>query len=84
MDYKLFHETLGSAIDESIAYLARKECVCAESLPERFQFDGIRYEETKTEHLEIATLKGKKTRKFAHVVIYRMSSGRYELTIYFL
>jgi hypothetical protein len=48
----------------------------------RYQFDGIPYTQTKDCHAEVSKVKGKVTRKWFHVSIYRMDSGRYELTLY--
>jgi hypothetical protein len=45
---------------------------------------GVTYGATVSEHIELATLKGRPTRKYAHAVVYRMESGRYELTFYIL
>jgi hypothetical protein len=35
-------------------------------------------------NFEIKTYRGKPTRKWFHIVIYRLDSGRYELTTYIL
>jgi hypothetical protein len=86
MKYATHHETLGKAVQCVVDTLNSNEVMLAE--PERisqpFEFDGIPYGQTKQAHAEIATIKGKKTRKFAHVSIYRMDSGTYELTLYIL
>ena len=44
----------------------------------------VNYGQTLQVHLELKTLKSKPTRKFFHASIYRMDSGRYELTSYIL
>jgi hypothetical protein len=44
----------------------------------------VNYGQTIQVHLELKTLKSKPTRKFFHVSLYRMDSGRYELTSYIL
>lgn len=42
------------------------------------------YGQTRTASFSLEALNGKPTRKFFHVTIYRMDSGRYELTTYIL
>ncbi len=86
MKYETYHETLGKAVQHVIDTLNSNEIVLAEPerISEPFQFDGIPYAGTKESHAEIATIKGKNTKKYAHVSIYRMDSGRYELTLYIL
>ena len=44
----------------------------------------VSYGETRQASYEIFTLKGKPTRKWFNVSIYRMESGNYELTTYIL
>lgn len=44
----------------------------------------VSYGTTHRFDFEIKTLKGKPTRKWFHAAIYRMDSGRYELTSYIL
>ncbi len=83
--YAVYHETLASAVDAAIVYLTLSNVVLADNhIVETYQYDGIPYETKKDAHSEISTYKGKKTHKFAHVSIYRMDSGRYELTVYIL
>lgn len=45
---------------------------------DEFIFGGINYNESKTAHYPIETIKGKNTRKHLHVVISRTDNGRYE------
>lgn len=45
---------------------------------------GVNYGETVSANFEIDTLKGKSTRKYFHVSIYRMENGKYEVTSYIL
>lgn len=84
MKYDIFHETLGAAVAHVAARLSEEQIVlCDETqLTGPFQYDGISYEQTKEAHAEIASIKGKGTRKYAHLIIYRMSSGRYEIVLY--
>ncbi len=51
---------------------------------EPFAFGGIPYEQNKNASYKLLAYKGKPTRKHLHVNIYRMPSGRYELTVYVL
>lgn len=80
-----FADTLSAALESARSYFADAGAVLAsEDWTNTFCFGGVGYEETKETHAEIATLKGKATKKWAHVTIYRMSSGRYEMNAYIL
>lgn len=46
--------------------------------------EPVNYGCTLTEDFELLTFNGRPTRKWAHVSIYRLDSGRYELTAYIL
>ena len=83
---QIYHETLSSAVNESLAEIALRGAVLrdAEQITGVFEFGGLAYGQSKEAHAEIETLKGKRTHKFAHASIYRMESGRYELTVYIL
>jgi hypothetical protein len=86
MKYATYHQTLGSAVSEIHSTLADSRNDVRLTDPDAFinvyQFDGISYGKTKEAHAQIATHKGKPTKKYAHASIYRMDSGRYELTLY--
>lgn len=43
---------------------------------------GLKYGECRRGSYKIVTLKGKPTRKYFHVIITRMDTGRYELVCY--
>lgn len=47
-----------------------------------FAYGGIPYEQSRDAHYKLLSYKGKLTRKYLHVSIYRMPSGSYELTKY--
>lgn len=47
-----------------------------------FMYGGISYEDKRDAHYKLLTYKGRPTKKYLHVSIYRMSSGSYELTRY--
>jgi len=46
--------------------------------------NGLRYGDRLEAHVEIESLRGKSTRKFAHLVVERLDSGRYEPLSYVL
>lgn len=80
-----YTETLGQALEAVREELKRVDATVAdESWLDVFTFDGIPYETKKEAHGELITFRGKPTRKWAHLTIYRMDSGRYEWTLYFL
>lgn len=81
----IYHETLGQAIEQGHKNFENSGAVLVDHQEDtKFVYGGLAYGETKEAHYEIATLKGKKTKKYAHMTIYRMESGRYELTTYIL
>ena len=45
---------------------------------------GISYGTTAELHGELSEYNGRPTRKFAHASVYRLESGKYELTFYVL
>lgn len=47
-----------------------------------FQVEHINYDTDRTYHLPLITKNGNPARKMAHATICRLSSGRYELTMY--
>jgi len=81
-----FVETLGAALDAINEYLHENDVVLVDEIGwlDPFTFSGISYETFKEAHGEIATIKGAKTKKYAHATIWRMSSGRYEWNVYIL
>jgi hypothetical protein len=46
--------------------------------------EPLNYGCTRSRSFALLTLRGKPTRKYFHVTIYRLDSGRYELTTYVL
>lgn len=85
---QIYFETLGAALDSFVQQTEEKGGLFASDAPqihvaEKFN-GGVSYGQTVSRSFELATLKGKPTRKFAHCVVYRMESGRYELTSYIL
>lgn len=47
-----------------------------------YMYGGINYEQHKDAHYKLLQYKGKPTRKYLHVSIYRMPTGSYEVTNY--
>ena len=54
----------------------------AEDFREKFAYGGISYGTTKENHVQILELKGKRTKKWLHIIITRMDNGTYELVNY--
>ena len=71
-------EVIAHEMDDSRVVLARP-CEMFEAYSE-----PMKYNEVRNCNLEVATLKGKPTRKYAHIVIERLDSGRYEPILYVL
>jgi hypothetical protein len=83
----IYFETFGEAIDGAIGAIHARNGVLISSCYEASEVMGaepINYNQTRTFDFPIEFLKGKPTRKYYHVSIYRMPSGRYELTTYVL
>lgn len=83
-----WHDTLGQALDAGIIEIKSGSAVMSEAaeaeLRERFAVDGVKYNDTKQGHAPLESYKGKPTKKYAHISIYRAESGRYEVTSYVL
>jgi hypothetical protein len=75
-------EILSDLLAEVKKDLEKNNIVLVEDFIVRYCFGGIKYNEVRTEHFEIETIKGKKTRKYYHIIISRLDSGRYELVSY--
>lgn len=82
----VFHETLSAALSALAEHLQARAIVMADSqsLFRAYEFDGIAYGESKSADGEIATIKGKGTKKWGHVTVWRSNSGRYEINFYVL
>jgi hypothetical protein len=80
-----FHETLCNALEAGIKYLKDQGAEFnEETMRERYQYDGINYGQYKDADVEIDLMKGKKTKKWAHLTIWRRESGTYEVNAYIL
>lgn len=81
-----YHETLSAALTALSNHLLAREIVLKEegSLEYPYHCDGICYGQNKSANAEILTIKGKPTRKWGHVTIWRETNGRYEINFYVL
>lgn len=81
-----YFETLSDALDEASARLEKARGVLADpAWRSDFCNEGpVNYGQTRARSFALASLKGNGTRKGFHVTIYRLESGRYELTTYIL
>lgn len=78
----MLFEKLSDVIAQVRKDLEIEQIVLCEDFVVRYCFGGIKYNETSKEHFEIDTIKGKKTKKWYHIIICRLDSGRYELVSY--
>jgi len=81
----VYFNTLAGALDavEHFAFNAKAEL--DQNWRARFDFNYCIYSGcTARETIEIISLRGKCTNKALHLSLYRMDSGRYELTSYIL
>ena len=78
---KTYHETMGSLIEDvKINYLELNKIESREF--DEHIFESVPYEKNFHRAFEIDSMKGKNTRKYIQLCVYRMASGRYELVIY--
>lgn len=81
----LYYETLASAVTAAQEDAQARAAVFTRPTDLwALAQDHLGYGETRSVNVELDTLKGKPTKKWFHVSIYRMDSGRYELTTYVL
>ena len=80
-----YFETLSAAVDDIVARAAaaRMELKNPAEIQEVFS-SHIAYETDRSGNFELVRIRGKRTYKWFHAQIYRMHSGRYELTTYVL
>ena len=77
-------DTLGQALDGIEKHLAQKQIILGSDLREPFMYGGIPYGTHKEAHYPIQTIKGKATKKYFHITLTRLDSGRYEPVFYVL
>ena len=82
----MFHETLSAALETAFQNIAARHAIIAPADMENnhFTFGGMVYGETKSQSFPLESYKGKATRKYAHVTIWRHETGRYEENTYVL
>lgn len=88
MSNGIYFETLGAAVFAFVENVKAQFGEFERENPEAeiaMAFNGgVSYGQTVSKSFELVSLKGKKTKKWAHISLYRMESGRYELTNYIL
>jgi len=78
-----YFETLADALRAHIEQVHDKGGVFVDDFCEMYTFiSPVSYGQTIQDHRELETLKGKKTKQYAHASIYRSENGLYELTSY--
>lgn len=76
-----FFDRLDQVQDAIAARLTKAEAILEGS--GHFHFiGGVNYGTTVSAHAPLINLKGRVTKKYAHAVVTRMESGRYELIFY--
>lgn len=85
MSKSCYYETHAEAIDALDAALYEAGTVLDPNWQDEVHNRGhIAYGTTQTFDWPIIEARGKRTRKYFHAAIYRMESGRYEVTSYVL
>ena len=81
---EIYFETLGEAVRAFVTQMFERKAVLENEMDNiAAQFSGgVSYGQTVSRSFELLSYKGKVTKKYAHCVLYRMESGRYELTCY--
>ena len=79
-NYKIYHETFGSAIQEVESFMDNNKIVSNDFMTHLF--GSVGYGETFRYSFVIDSMKQKNTRKCVQMIVYRLDSGRYELTLY--
>ena len=81
MTNDIYHETLGSAFQAVREYLKAEKAV-SEEFEGYLHTGGIGRSQTWQGHFKLDSRQGHGTRSYLHVSIYRLETGRYELTRY--
>ena len=79
-------ERLDQALDIAAEILESNRAVLADpdELYRKFIYGGLNYNENKSSSAELSSLKGKQTRKYAQLTVYRDERGLYEVNVYLL
>jgi hypothetical protein len=85
MTNETYFETFATAIDGAVASALDARVVLSKPT-ELWSLcqEPLHYNDTRRASFPVLSLRDKPTRKFFHVVICRLDSGRYELTTYVL
>jgi len=76
-----YADTLSQALDAICNEMVEMKAIPVDHW---FNVDHIAYGDHKELNTELSSYRGKPTRKWAHAVIYRLESGRYEWLVYVL
>jgi hypothetical protein len=76
-----YHETLHTLVQDVQENYLDLNGATSEEFANHF-WQPVGYNETARESFKLDSLKGKGTRRYLQVIIYRMESGRYELVCY--
>ena len=79
-NYETYFNTQNEALTELHRFIEDHGYSCTPL--DCFQAEHINYDTNRTYHLPLITRNGNPARKQAHAFICRLSSGRYELTMY--
>jgi len=89
------YPTLSNALDSVEEYIAKNRIQLDPNehqtddadptgIREPYRYGGINYQQKKDANYKLLSYKGKPTRKYLHVSIYRLESGNYEVVTYVL
>jgi hypothetical protein len=83
-DYETYHKTLSSALDEAQKFVNNRGYEFSEDryFPD-LTMGGVSYGQTSSVKREVVEVGGKNRHNTLILVVYRMDSGTYELTMYF-
>ena len=81
-----YSETLSETLQKFVSFVENESNATFEDDPQEMFcfFPPVNYGQTFSKSYPLKSYKGKPTKKWAHMVIYRMESGKYELTNYIL
>ena len=80
-----YSDTLSETLEKFVSFVKTERAEFEEDPAEIFCFfPPVNYNQTFSKSYPLKALNGKATKKYAHIVIYRMETGTYELTSYIL
>ena len=78
-----YFETLSETLENFVETIQNDKGVFEDDLSDDLMFfPPVHYGQTVSKSFPLKSLKGKSTKKYAHLSIYRLETGRYELTSY--